>query len=320
MQAYQEGIQKLALENKNTTDISNEKIEDQSAPNWIVEKALKSCKYLIATEKIFKQMNLSLSEDEQKKAQETTDSMWESYGSMYEKNFGINKDSLHQASSLFNAKLEKIFNAKFGKDGTNAVSDDEIKDFYKNNYMKILFYTKTPYETTENSDETNSSQQTENNENSDEAKSSISSETIQKDFEQYTSSINNGSQSIDQIRDTLKKAENITDDTDPFVEQIINPNSSSLSSEISDAVKSLDPGKATYIKFNDIFFLLIKTTDSVEDPDLSDETKRNNILYDMKNDELESQIQETINNTNFSINYNAVNQFNPLMFSKLISA
>ena len=103
-------------------------------------------------------------------------------------------------------------------------------------------------------------------------------------------------------------------------EQIINPNSSSLTEEIRDAVNKLDAGKATYIKFNDVYFMLIKSNSPVENPDLSEEGKRDGILYDMKNKEFENKIEESVNGINFNINYNAVNQFNPLMFSKLVTA
>ena len=331
MQAYQEATQKLTQEGKSTSDISNEKIENQTAPNWIAEKALKRCKELIATEKMVKDMNLSLTEEESKKAQETTDSLWESSGNMYEKNFGINKDAVHQASSLLNAKIDKIFHAIYGKEGSSAVSDDEINDYYKNNYVKILFYSKVPYEATESEDENNNSEaeenkteneasEGENKENSETNKKVDTDESIQKEFDEYTSSINSGSQTIDQLRDTIKKSENITDDTDPLVEQIINPNSSSLTTEISDAVNKLDAGKSTYIKFNDVYFMLIKSSNPVENPDLSEESKRDSILYDMKNKEFENKIEETVNSINFSINYNAVNQFNPVMFNKLVTA
>ena len=331
MQAYQEATQKLTQEGKSTSDISNEKIENQTAPNWIAEKALKRCKELIATEKMFKDMNLSWTEEESKKAQETTDSLWESSGNMYEKNFGINKDAVHQASSLLNAKIDKIFHAIYGKEGSSAVSDDEINDYYKNNYVKILFYSKVPYEATESEDENNNSEaeenkteneasEGENKENSETNKKVDTDESIQKEFDEYTSSINSGSQTIDQLRDTIKKSENITDDTDPLVEQIINPNSSLLTTEISDAVNKLDAGKSTYIKFNDVYFMLIKSSNPVENPDLSEESKRDSILYDMKNKEFENKIEETVNSINFSINYNAVNQFNPVMFNKLVTA
>lgn len=332
MQAYQEATEKLSQEGKSTSDLSKEKIEDQSAPNWIVEKALKRCKELIAVETMFKEMNLSLTEEESKKAQEKTDSFWESSGNMYEKNFGINKDAVHRASSLFNSKINKIFQAIYGKDGSNAVSDDEINDYYKNNYVKVLFYSKVPYEATEsesssdgenkeNTEENKeASSEGENKEKSEENKKVDTDESIQKEFEEYTSAINSGSQTIEQIRDAIKKSENITNSDDPLTEQIINPNSSSLTTEISDAINKLEAGKASYIKFNDVYLMLIKPNEPLKDLDLSEEGKRDEILSSMKNTEFENKIEETVNGINFNINYNAINQFNPLMFSKLITA
>lgn len=331
MQSYQEAIQKLTQDEKSTSDISNETIDGQSAPNWIVEKALKKCKELIAIEKKFKEMNLSLTEEENNKAQETTDSVWESSGSLYEKNYGINKDSLHQASTLFNSKLDKIFHAIYGKDGTNYVSDDEINEYYKSNYIKLIFYSKMPYQNNDESSEENSSDQedkskddsnseSENNENTEENKKTDTDESIQKEFGEYVDAINSGNNTIEQIRDIIKKNNDIPDDNDPLIEQVINPNLSSLATEVSEAVKKLDAGKATYIKFNDVYLLLFKSASPVENPDLSKESERDNILYDMKNDEFESKIDEFISSINFNVNYNAINQYNPLMFNKLINA
>lgn len=336
MNAYQEAMQKLTLEGKETNDISSEQIEGQSAPNWIAEKAIKMCKRLLTVEKMFKDLNLSLSEEETTKAQETTDSAWETSGSMYEKNFGINKDAVHQASSLFNSKLEKIFNSIYGKDGSKAVTDEELNDFYKNNYVNIKFYSKIPYEENsesneentddnktedEKSSETEDKTEGENNENSDvETKKVDTNESIQKEFDEYVAAINSGEKTVEQIRDIIKKNENITDDTDPLVEQIINPKSPGLTSEISNAIKNLEAGKATYIKFNDIYFLLIRSNSPVENPDLNDENKRKDLLNDMKYEEFEKQLDEDLNGLNFEINYVAVNQYNPIMFRNLVSA
>ena len=48
--------------------------------------------------------------------------------------------------------------------------------------------------------------------------------------------------------------------------------------------------------------------------------ERKNVLYDMKYKEFEQKIKDKTNSLNYNINYNAVNQYNPLMFNKLISA
>ena len=66
--------------------------------------------------------------------------------------------------------------------------------------------------------------------------------------------------------------------------------------------------------------MLIKPNEPLKDLDLSEEGKRDEILSSMKNTEFENKIEETVNGINFNINYNAINQFNPLMFSKLITA
>ena len=338
MQSYQEATQKLVAEGKSASDMSSETIDGQSAANWIVENTIKMCKELIAVEKEFNDLGLNFSEEENSKNQETTDKSWESVGNLYEKNYGINKDAVHRASTVFAAKKEKVFQANYGKDGTQAVSDDELKDFYKSNYETICFYSKTPFEDTAEQSETNNesaetndsesenadktAEQNENTEESskEENKKVDTEESIQKEFGEYVDAINSGAQTLEQLRETIKKNDSISDDTDPLVEQVINPNSETMVPEVSDAIKALSPGKASYIKFNDIYLLLIKSSDATKDPDLGNETERNNILVDMKHKDFEDKINETINSINFKINYNAVNQYNPLMFTHLINA
>lgn len=337
MQSYQEATQKLVSEGKSASDMSNETIDGQSAANWIVENTLKMCKELIAIEKEFSDLGLSFSEEENSKNQETTDKFWESVGNLYEKNYGINKDAVHRASTIFAAKKEKIFHAIYGKEGTQPVSDDEIKDFYKSNYETIYFYSKTPFEDTSEENKTNNeSAETNNSENEssdktteqnestesskEENKKVDTEESIQKEFGEYVEAINSSTQTIDQLRENIKKNDSLSEDTDPLVEQVTNPNSEAIVSEVSEAIKALSPGKASYIKFNDIYLLLIKSSAATKEPDLENETERNNILLDMKNKDFENKIKETINSINFKINYNALNQYNPLMFTHLISA
>lgn len=356
MQAYQEALQTLTQQGKSTSDIANETIDNQGVPNWITEKALSRCKEWLAVEKMFKELNLSFSEEETNKANESTDSAWETNGSMYEKNFGISRNDYHQAITLFNLKLEKIFESIYGKEGSEPVSDEDLIKFYKDNYVSLYFYSKVPFEEAQTSDgdENNPESDSENankNESDTENKKVDTDESIQKEFSSYVDSINSGSQTIEQIRETIKKNEEITDETDPLILQVINQNSSSLSPEVIEAVKKLDAGKATYVKFNDVYLLLIKSSKPVEVPDFNkksepenkesteknesdtenkDSTEKNNendgnderknVLYDMKYKEFEQKIKDKTNSLNYNINYNAVNQYNPLMFNKLISA
>lgn len=313
MEAYQAANNKLAEKGISTTNLSEETIDEKSAPDWIVSKALDSCKEKIAIEQLFKEKGLELTEEELKKADESTNSIWESAGSMYERNFGINKDAVHQAYSLVNAKREKLFMSYYGKDGSEAIADEDIAKYYKENYISLKFYAKMP--TTEASIENESAD--ENAENKEEKKVETD-ESIQKQFNEYVEAINNGTKNIDQIRDSIKANEKIEGEHEPLIEQTINLASPSFPQEIVDAVKDLAVGKATQVKFNDAYFFMYKSAagDTITVPDLNNETERSRILYDMKTEDFDQKIQAVTARLNISINYNAVNQYDPIVLGQ----
>ena len=66
MDSYQAAHNKLAEQGISTTDLSQETIEDKSAPSWIVDTTLETCKEKLAIEKMFKDMGLELTEEELK--------------------------------------------------------------------------------------------------------------------------------------------------------------------------------------------------------------------------------------------------------------
>lgn len=312
MEAYQDAVDALLEKGISTTEIKNETIEDKNAVTWIKDRAVNSCKTLLAVDKMFSNMALNLTEEENKKVEETTDSIWESSGEIYEKSFGINKDAVNQAYSLFNAKKDKVFNAIYGKEGTSAVSDDELNEYYKNNYISLKFYSKMPFE------QDNEENGTEENANTD-GETVDTDENIQKQFTGYVDAINSGSQNIQQINAAIKSTDHIEEGVEPLEDQMVNPKSNDLPKEIVDAVSGLEKGKSTYVKYNDIYLFLYRnpTTESnVELPDLNNETDRDKLLSEYKGEEFNNKIEETKNGMNVKTNTNAINKFDIAMFSK----
>ena len=225
--------------------------------------------------------------------------------------------------------------------------------------MKLLFYSKMPTPSSESGDANNSDSgnkpEGENNQN----QPAETDETIQSELNGYVDAINNGSKTLDQVREELKKSTpaQAGAPSDPLVEQIINPNSPTLASEIAEKVKALEKGKAAMVTLNNIYFLIYNAGAPTEDLDFSKDeaaeqkpesqdanqensdqnaendseqeqesdesgknSKRDNILSEMKRTEFEEKIKQKLDSLSFTINYNALNQFNPLMFNKLVNA
>lgn len=357
MQAHQEAIQKLSQDGSTTDDLTNATIEGQSAPNWIVERSLTMCKEILVIEVIFVEMGLSLTEADEKQIQKLVDSIMSSSGTMFA-NSGISRADVQRVVSA-QVKRSKVFMAIYGKDGSNPVSDEALNRYYKETYMKLLFHSKMPTPSGESGDANNS-----NSENSSEGENNQNQpvetdETIQSELNGYVDAINNGSKTLDQVREELKKSASAQDGapSDPLVEQIINPNSPTLASEIAEKVKTLEKGKAAMVTLNNIYFLIYNAGAPTEDLDFSKDedteqkpesqdanqensdqntendsdqeqesdesgknSKRDNILSEMKRTEFEKKIKQKLDSLGFTMNYNALNQFNPLMFNKLVNA
>ncbi len=350
MQAHQEAMQKLSNDDGTPDDISNATIDGQSAPNWIVEKALSMCKEALAIEKMFTEKGLTLTEADEKQIQDLVESIMSSSSSAFE-NSGISRADVQRVVSS-QIKRNKLFLSTYGKDGASPVSDEELNQYYKENYLKLLFYSKMPTPSTEsgNTDNSNSENNPEsaNNEN----QKVETEESIQNELNAYVDAINNGSKSIDQIREEIKKSASAPSGTDgdPLIEQIINPNSPTLAAEIAEKIKTLEKGKASMVTFNNVYFFIYnggapsedidfskessseqnqKSTDSNQDANseqnqesegAGQESQRDTILSEMKQAEFEDKVKQKLDSLGFNINYNAVNQFNPLMFNKLVNA
>lgn len=350
MQAHQEAVRRLSANGDSSDDIINATIDGQSAPNWIVERALSMCKEVLTVEKMFAENGMTLTEADEKQIQDLVESIMSSSSSAFESS-GISRADVQRAVSS-QIKRNRLFVATYGKDGSNPVPDEELNQYYKDNYLKLLFYSKMPTPSTESGNADNS-----NSENNPEAANKENQkveteESIQNELNAYADAINNGSKSIDQIREEIKKSASAPSGTDgdPLVEQIINPNSPTLAAEIAEKIKTLEKGKSAVVKFNNVYFLIYnggapsedidfskeaaseqkpESTDSNQDANseqnqesngAGQESQRDTLLSEMKNAEFEDKIKQKLDSLSFSVNYNAVNQFNPLMFNKLINA
>lgn len=299
-EAYQQAVDKLSTDGNVVKDLNGQKIEDQDATTWVKDTAVDSCKKMMATEKLFRDYGLSLTEDENKEAQENTDSIWENSGSSLNDKYGIDKDSFHQAYSIYPLEIEKLYNNIYGSDSSNQVSDEEILNFYNENYINVLTYSKVPYDGTSEDDGVDHSNDTD--------------EKISEQFNSYVDMINSGTITIDGLSQLIKQTDSF--DSDPFVNQPINKNSSDLPTQIKDIITNLEVGKATCTKFNEVYFLFYKQDNANVPLDLSNAEEREKILYDMNSTKFESLINDTKNDMKFTLNEAVLNDVNLSNFAQ----
>lgn len=324
-EAYYEANQKLGNNLRSSTSTSksilNEKIDDKKASDWIKDEAIKKCKNMISIQNKFKELNLSLTDEETTQTQEYVDKLWEKYGKRYEK-IGVSKDSYYKSSVLLPTQQKKVFDAIYGTDGTNPVSDEEIQEYYKANNASVSVITKslttnalTNDESTDETDNTDNTNDIDEEGLLNEEELEMSDEeveAIKNKFESYVSEINSGSKTLEQISETYKSEESLEEN--PLKTQVISYKSSLFPEEVTEAIKSLEVGKAIAVKSNGSYYLVLKNDLSSELEKLKEGEQKENIIYEMKNDEFQKMIDDLSENTEFEINNGGINKHKPSIF------
>ncbi len=127
-------------------DVLSQKIENKDAKTWIRDKALTSTKLLLFLDQKMKSMKLTLTDADKKMAQQMNSSAWAQASSVMEK-YGVAQSSFETVYGTAFMKEKKIFDATYGKSGTKAVPDTELKDYYLKNYSDFSFILCSLYNT-----------------------------------------------------------------------------------------------------------------------------------------------------------------------------
>lgn len=176
-----------------STPVMDQKIDDKPVSDWIQEKALESCKSILYTQKKFQEMGLSFTDEEQAALKNQLESNWAQASTLMEK-IGVAKESLNIASIMQQAQYVKIFQAIYGKDGSEAVSDADLESYLVDNYTHYAYFTKALTKTEDDSTVNLSDEEI---------------EEIKKEFEGYADSINNDGKKPDDVAKTYQDKEKL---------------------------------------------------------------------------------------------------------------
>lgn len=140
MSSYYEALEKVkanAAEGDSVTAVTKkDKVDDVPALEWIQNQATDKMRQYVAVENKFKELNLTLTDEEK----ENVDSMVDYYMSNFAENYkdnGISEESLRKAF-LCDYKYSAIFKKYYvDEDGLEPVADDDIKSFYKDEFARV---------------------------------------------------------------------------------------------------------------------------------------------------------------------------------------
>lgn len=127
--AYQEAS---ALATDTKTPLLKQTIEEQDASVWIHQKTIEYCTKKVAVEREFARLGMELSETDRTYIESMVSYILTYYGEIFEKN-GIGEESVRAACTT-DQMTSALFFKYYGKDGLEAVSETELKNYYTENY------------------------------------------------------------------------------------------------------------------------------------------------------------------------------------------
>ena len=313
-----EQLDDYSTENKDWLDkeIEDDDGNKQVAKDWIKEQADKMCKnYLVVDEQLAKN-SVELSTDDIANAENQAETYWNvgqyaSYGYVMPMSkdlepYGISLESFTYATTLYSTKYSKLFDSVYGKGGTKEVSDSELTDFFKENYVDYSYVTVNLYEST--TDESGNA--------SDAALSDEDIKKITDEMDGYAKDINGGSAYSDVIAKYMK---NNNIESDPSTSNVENINTSSLGEEVLAALKELGSNKASTIKVgsgNSAVYYLIYKNDINNDVNdyIKSDTNRPTVLSNMKNDEFTDYLDDLAEKLECEANTSVLDKYEADMF------
>lgn len=134
---------KLSAEVRKESDDELKTVE-QYTYDYADDAALK----MLAVETLFDKYGLTLDETEDEAAHSYADQVWSTAKKTLE-GYGISEESFTYCYADYNVKSGQVFEYLYGEKGEKYVKDEEIVDYFKNNFTGYAYFSVYMYETDE---------------------------------------------------------------------------------------------------------------------------------------------------------------------------
>ena len=286
-------------------DFGSEKIDGQTATDWIYARAKKDAKTYLALEKLAAEKDIKTDESMSDYLNQNYKQTYDSYNNYYNDLFtklGVSSDSFCKANTYPTLVENELFKKLYGKDGEFEVKDDELKKYFKENYISYYYVTVDLKK-----------------EDSDGNKTDLDDETkatYTQNFKKYANMINNGDKTVDDVTAQYKvdfgtkEAPVTTNDT----------LKSNLSSSELDTLILETPAKTAVTKTIDDKLYMVyvydinekaETISSIDTEESKEKTgiDRNTILSSMKSADFEQYIKDACDKLDYERNDACVHKY-----------
>lgn len=286
-------------------DVLSQQIEGQDAEDWIQQNAIDETKKAMAICSEFNARNIAFSQEQLLSCQEQAASYYEQAGDNLEKN-GISQDSIELLYQIAYMKTQ-LFQALYGEAGEDPVSEEELRDYYNENYIKMAVQTfsfsdvEVPEDATE--EEKAAYQEFNDNERSN-VYTNANTLYLQaqigiengKSWNEILNEFNAQNQSSDEEYD-------MTTDNYRLVDTATTP----LNSEIITALKEAEQGEVIMVE-TDTMIAIGATTDINEDP-TDFEYVADSIRHALRDETMEEYLLQVAQDDSFVLNQDAVDRY-----------
>lgn len=301
-----------------------------TADEWIKEKADEYTRNILAVYHEFNELGCTIDEATEEGYKAQAKEYWdygpyyqyygEQYLSPYSEIFepiGVSYDSFYIASFYTSAMQDKVFDALYKPEGKEAVSDEDLTDFFTENYLSYRYFSVNLYTSEEQPtvDETG-------NETTTSVDTALSEEEVQayeSEFAGYKDTIAAGG-SMDDVVSAYMAAHSDVE-SDPSQSDVTTLDNASIGDELKEELKKLNEGEATYITVGEddnskMMYFIYKApiADQIESY-IGDETQRDTVLHEMKDDDFEDLLKNVAKDLDISVN-SACSSYQPKMFEE----
>lgn len=286
-------------------DVLSQQIEGQDAEDWIQQNAIDETKKAMAICSEFNARNIAFSQEQLLSCQEQAASYYEQAGDNLEKN-GISQDSIELLYQIAYMKTQ-LFQALYGEAGENPVSEEELRNYYNENYIKMAVQTfsfsdvEVPEDATE--EEKAAYQEFNDNERSN-VYTNANTLYLQaqigiengKSWNEILNEFNAQNQSSDEEYDMT---------TDNY--RLVDTATTTLNSEIITALKEAEQGEVIMVE-TDTMIAIGATTDINEDP-TDFEYVADSIRHALRDETMEEYLLQVAQDDSFVLNQDAVDRY-----------
>lgn len=287
--AYSEAMGKVSSDE----EVLKATIDGKDAKEWIESRALNYVGAYYYIDSKLDELGIELTDEDSETITSSTDSMWTYYKSTMEE-MGISKESFNKAYSEYGVKYQKAMKAMLAADGELAVSDDELKEYFTDNYYSYEYFNVSLTKTDDDGNSTNMS-----DEEKTETKTTL---------EKYIQKINAGDITVSEAADeyaeeNLGGADNSTYYApDPVL-------ADNMLEALRTAIESVEDNQAALAETTTGYYVVrrLPIADKFDEKN-EDEDQRFSLVSSMKSEEFSDYVMEqAANYTDIEYNMTAIN-------------